>query len=148
LSTSAQPASGPAPEAVWTVVIGFLLGTLGFVSYTGGVPYFGTGHSASFTPWIPSWVGTPLMLLGLLAMKDRYLKHAMHAAAMIGLLGLIAALVPLGIKASKGNWDERPEATHSEVAMVVLCGVFVVVCVRSFIAARRRRKLREAGGAV
>ena len=46
------------------------------------------------------------------------------------------------------NQELRPEAFHSQVAMAALCGVFVVVCVRSFIAARKRRKLREAGGAV
>jgi hypothetical protein len=154
LSTSAQPASGPAPEAVWTVVIGVLLGTVGFVSYTGGLgQYFGTGEARSITVWIPSWVGTALIVCGLLALKGSWLKHAMHAAAMIGLLGLLAALsrvIPKLIALGRGEELQSPhvESFHSQVAMAVLCGVFVVVCVRSFIAARKRRKLREAGGAV
>ena len=141
MSTNVQPASGPGSEPVWTLVIGLLLGALGVVSYTGAVPYFGSGQSSSWTPLIPALFGAPLLLLGLLALKERFLKHAMHAAAMVGLLGLLGSLgmvVPKLPAVARGEALERPEAFHSQVAMAALCGVFVVVCVRSFIAARKR----------
>jgi uncharacterized membrane protein len=146
VSTTAAPASGPSSEPVWTIVFGLLLGGLGVLSHTGALgQYFGTGTSTGMTHWIPSIFGGLLVLLGVLALNPRFLKHAMHAAAMVGVLGLVGALVPLGIKASKDNWAERPEATRSEIAMILLCGAFVAMCVMSFRAARKRRKLREGG---
>ena len=40
---------------------------------------------------IPAFVGAPLVLAGLVGMVERFLKHAMHLAAMIGLLGCLGA---------------------------------------------------------
>ena len=84
-------------------------------------------------------MGAPLIVLGLLALKESLLKHAMHAAAMIGLLGLLGAVGDLVRRLIKGIAIEGP-AGFSVVAMLALCGVFVALCVNSFIQARRRRR--------
>src|SRR4051794_7576716 len=53
--------------------------------------YLGTG-TTSWTALIPAFVGAPLALCGLLALKESLLKHAMHAAAMIGLIGFLGGV--------------------------------------------------------
>jgi len=133
-----------------SIVFGLLLCALGGVSYTGAVAYFGRTPYSSATALIPAFVGVPLLLCGLLALTERYLKHAMHAAAMLGLLGLLGALGVAAKNIPKALQDgtaalERPEAFRSQVAMAILCAVFVGLCVNSFIAARRRRARAEMG---
>jgi hypothetical protein len=84
-------------------------------------------------------VGIPLVLLGLLALKERLLKHAMHAAAALGLLGFLAALGRIVGKLVTGG-TVTGRAGISTVVMAVLCGIFVALCVNSFIQVRRRRR--------
>ena len=85
-------------------------------------------------------MGGPLILCGLLALKESMLKHAMHAAAMLGVLGFLAAAGRLGMVAAKGGLDLSKLGPQSLLAMTGICAVFVALCVRSFIAARRRRQ--------
>jgi hypothetical protein len=121
---------------VVTIIIGLLLVLLGLWGR------FGTESGGqSGTSLIPAFVGLPLALLGLLALKESLLKHAMHAAAMLGLIGLLAAGSRLVVVAGEGK-IQSPSGLSTGV-MTLLCGVFVALCVNSFIAARRRRK-REA----
>ena len=103
-----------------SIIFGALLVALGVVSYTGAVPYFGEHAYVSPTALIPAAVGTLLVLCGLLALNERFLKHAMHAAAAIGLLGLIGALariVPnLGVAIRDGPGAlPNPSAFRSQV---------------------------------
>jgi hypothetical protein len=124
-----------------SVVFGFLLIGVGVWGRFGGVlglwePLgFAAPERLSATALIPAGVGVALVFLGLLAFKEKLLKHAMHGAAMVGLLGLIAAL---GRILSTGN--VRGVGGVSLTAMAVLCGVFVGLCVNSFIQVRRRRR--------
>jgi hypothetical protein len=133
---------------VITILFGAALTALGVVSYTGAVEYFGSKPYSSVTALIPAFVGVPLILCGLIALNERYLKHAMHAAAAVGLLGLLGALgragpsLPVAFREGEAGL-QNPSAFHSVVAMAVLCGVFVGLCVNSFIAARRRRARAE-----
>ena len=82
------------------------------------------------------------MLLGLLGLVERMLKHAMHAAAMIGLLGCIAAATRFVPKLLKGV-DFTDPATISTGGMTLLSHVFVGLCVNSFIQVRGRRRPRR-----
>jgi O-antigen/teichoic acid export membrane protein len=117
--------------ALTTIIFGLALTLLGFLGY------FMTGTS-SVTALIPAGFGIVLIALGFLARSDAMRKHAMHAAAAVALLGMIGALIPL-LRTPAGV---RPAmAVFSQVAMVVLTGIFVALCVRSFIATRRARKL-------
>jgi hypothetical protein len=70
----------------------------------------------------------------------------MHLAAMVGLLGAIGGFMPLIRQYNKtGSFDPlKPSAVAGEL-MILICLVFVGLCVKSFIAAR---KAREAGGVV
>jgi hypothetical protein len=123
-----------------TVLFGVLLTALGLWGRFGTEK--GAGH---ITPLIPAFVGIPLLLVGLVALKESLLKHAMHAAAMIGLLGLLGAIADVVRRLITGRHTDGA-AMFSVVAMLVLCGVFVALCVNSFIQARRRRRAREPVG--
>ena len=117
-----------------SIVMGALLVGLGVYGYTAAEP-----EHRSVTALIPAFVGGPLILCGLIALQENMLKHAMHAAAMLGVLGFLAAAGRLGMVAAKGNLDLSKLGTQSLLAMTGICAVFVALCVRSFIAARRRR---------
>ena len=98
--------------------------------------YFGTGASSP-TALIPAFVGLPLLLLGVVAIrvKEGGRKHVMHAAAVLGLLGFLAPAIRL---VSKG-FGGAPPAVWEQVIMAVLCLVFLGLCVNSFVQARRTR---------
>ena len=113
-----------------TIVFGLLLTLLGL----GG--YFLTG-TTSVTALIPAIFGLLLLILGFLARSESIRKHAMHAAAAVALVGCAGALfsllrAPLATRAAI--------AVFSQAAMVVLTALFVGLCVRSFVAARRARR--------
>jgi uncharacterized membrane protein len=112
-----------------TIVFGILLTLLGLVGYA--------MTRTSMTALIPSLFGLLLLILGFLARSESIRKHAMHAAAMVALVGLVGALFPL-LRTPSG--PRAAMAVFSQVAMVVLTALFVALCVRSFIAARRARK--------
>jgi hypothetical protein len=94
--------------------------------------YIGT-DSRSVTALIPAFVGLPILLMGLLAFKESARMHAMHVAAALGVLGLLAAI---GRIATAGL--SLSAAGISLMIMVLLTGSFVLVCVKSFVDARRR----------
>jgi hypothetical protein len=68
--------------------------------------------------------------------------HAMHGAALIGLLGFFGSVsgLPQLMKLIAGDSIARPVAAVSRSIMAVLCLAFVVLTVRSFVAARIARK--------
>jgi peptidoglycan/LPS O-acetylase OafA/YrhL len=124
-----------------TVLIGALLIILGLAAYFG----MQEPGARSMTALIPAFFGLPLLVLGLVAAaRPQTRKHTMHAAAALGTLGLLGT-VPGVIKAIQwvgGTPPQRPAAVQVQVVMFVLCAIFVGLCVRSFIAAR---KARQAG---
>ena len=89
------------------------------------------------TALIPAYLGIVLAICGLIAMNPAYRMHAMHAAVLLALLGFLAAGGRLAVSLSKTSIDTI--AVSSQSLMTALCGVFVALCVRSFIAARRAR---------
>jgi len=95
------------------------------------------------TALIPVAFGGALFLLGLLAsLKDALRKHAMHAAAMVGLIGCIGGLA-MGLPKLKiitGVEPAHPKAVQGQIMLGLLCGVFVLMCVKSFIDARIARQ--------
>jgi hypothetical protein len=132
-----------------SVVFGVLLIALGVWGRFGGSlglwePLgLAAPEQLSNTALIPAFVGAALVLLGLLAFKESWLKHAMHGAAMIGLLGFLAAAGRLvSSLITKGKVEGVGGA--SLVLMTLLCAVFVGLCVNSFIQTRRRRRAAAA----
>ena len=115
-----------------TIGLGLVLIVLGL----GG--YFGTDRE-HLTALIPVLFGLPLLLLGLVALKEHMLTIAMIIAFVIGLLGVagtIRVLMKLPVLLTGGELD-RPAAVAVQAAMAVVCFLFVVLCVGSFIKARR-----------
>ena len=150
-----------------TILFGFLLIALGVVGYVGSgssetetvaVGEADTGSQAaadddgakagkkSVTALIPSMVGTLLALCGVLALKESMLKHAMHGAAMIGVLGAVAGLgrgaMGLG-KFFSGDPSLNQRSFLFVWLMAVICMVFLALCVRSFIQTRKRREAEQ-----
>lgn len=127
-----------------TLICGALLVLVGIVGYGTAEPKPGK-DSPSLTALIPAAVGAALLLCGSLAFNDKYRKHAMHLAAVIGLLGALGGFMPIIRQVSNtGNFDPtKPSAVAGEL-MILICVVFVAMCVNSFVQAR---KARRAGGA-
>lgn len=95
------------------------------------------------TALIPAAFGVALVLCGLVAVNPNKRKHAMHLAAMIGLVGLLAGAgmgLPKLAALMRGE-AQRPAAVKLQLWMGGICLVFVALCVNSFIQARRRRSL-------
>jgi len=91
---------------------------------------------------IPSGVGLPLIVLGILAaVQESARKHYMHAAVTLGLLGGLVALfqgLSQLVKLARGV-EVNSLAAGMVWTMTVLCFAFVGLCVQSFIAARKAR---------
>ena len=114
-------------------VVLILLGIFGFVA---------TGSHAP-TALIPAFVGLILAILGFLAMTDDAKKRMlfMHIAVTLGLLGFLGTVKSIYdyIRMLQGMQFPHPVAVEEKAAMSVLLLIFVIFCVRSFIAARRAR---------
>jgi len=124
-------ASDPAPfYAIGAGVLLILVGLAGYLL---------SEKASPVTALIPAIPGLILIVCGLIARTGlRALKIAMHVAALIGLLGLLA-----GAGALIARWNgEFGLAQTVQAAMAAICGVFLVLCVKSF---RDARKRREAG---
>jgi MFS family permease len=119
-----------------TIGFGAVLCAIGLWAYFGA-----EADKQSVTALIPAFFGAGLIVCGALALKASRLKHAMHAAAAIGLIGFLAAagrgLPNLG-KAISDD-PEQHRAPRLILLMAVVCLAFVATCLGSFIQARRRR---------
>lgn len=114
--------------AIW---IGRLLVAVGIIGFGFGW-YMG---NQSVTALIPAFFGIVLMLLGYLSRaKESLRKHLMHVAILVALIGFV---LPAGRLISRAGEFVISAATLSQIAMSLLCLAFVVLGVRSFIAARQ-----------
>jgi len=103
-----------------------------------------TGSITSPTALIPSIFGVCLFGFGALAERssDRARMHVMHVAVLIGLLGVIGGVV-MGLRGGmKKGFDDR--AVIAQVTMGIISLTYVVMCIRSFIDARKARQAEEA----
>lgn len=111
----------------------------------GLIGYLGTG-SQHPTALIPTWFGVALGVFGFLAISpsESRRKLFMHINVTIGLLGFLGAAVEAirGYARAKSVGLEPDQiALASKSAMAGLMLVYVIFCVRSFINARRLRKV-------
>ena len=110
----------------------------------GLVSYFGIS-SESITALIPTFLGIPLLIAGIIGLNEKYLKHAMHVAALlmlIGFAGTVSGLIKL-FKMLGGAETARPAAVTVQAIMAVLCLIFLILAVKSFIDARKNRTKSE-----
>jgi hypothetical protein len=121
-----------------TIVFGVLLIVLGLVGF------FGTG-SVHHTALIPAWFGLALVGGGFLAISpsETRRKIFMHINVTVGLLGVLgaagSALHNYGHARSLGM-DPDYKAMASQLVMAGLLLIYVNLCIRSFIQARRSRQ--------
>jgi lysylphosphatidylglycerol synthetase-like protein (DUF2156 family) len=118
-----------------TFVIGAVLVILGVGMY------LATGQP-SVTALIPAFVGGLLLILGAVAQfaSSAVRKHVMHTAVLIGLIGALGGLYPV----FKNSFDVSKPAVQSGLGMTGLCAIFVGLCVRSFIQARKAQRAAAA----
>ena len=107
----------------------------------GLISYFGIS-SESITALIPAFFGIPMLILGWLGLNEKYLKHAMHGAAvlmLLGFFGTIGGLIKF-FKMLAGAETARPAAVTVQAIMALMCLVFLILAVKSFIDTRRNKK--------
>lgn len=112
-----------------TIVFGGLLIVLGVVGFV----LTGSEHP---TALIPAFAGILFEICGGIAMIPGARKHAMHAAVMVGLFGFLAATIQL-VRALTASTPQTMMKLISLGGMASLTLLFVLLCVRSFINARR-----------
>jgi hypothetical protein len=120
-----------------TLVFAALLIALGLVGF------LGTG-SEHYTALIPTWIGLALGLFGVLALgpnpKSRMLfMHISVTVALLGFLGSVSEIIRGTMKAHSTGVAPQAAAVESKYALTALLLIYVLLCVRSFIAARKAR---------
>lgn len=113
-----------------TRMVGFLLVLLGVIGYVA------TG-AASITALIPAMVGAIFLILAMVARSPTSRRHTMHAAVALALISVIA-MAPRVARAL-GAGDLMRPAVLAQIAMLLILLGYVVMGVRSFVAARRAR---------
>jgi hypothetical protein len=108
----------------------------------GLVGFIGTG-STHYTALIPAALGLLLGIFGALSLSADAgrRKLFMHINVTLGLLGFLGTVMGLiqWFQMLGGAVVKNPPATESKAIMALLCLVYVALCVRSFIAARKAR---------
>jgi hypothetical protein len=122
-----------------TLVFAAILIALGLAGY------FGTG-SLHPTALIPTWFGLALGICGFLAISpdEKRRKLFMHINVTIALLGFLGAggrALMSYMHASVAGTQPDTIALASQLTMAGLMLIYVILCVRSFISARRSGKV-------
>lgn len=114
-----------------SIACGALLIAIGILGYIAGIIH----EATSLTALIPAAFGIVLFLLGVFARKSEGMrKHLMHAAVVVALLGFLATAGRLVSKIGELSYSASVVA---QVSMALVCLLFVILAVRSFIDARR-----------
>jgi hypothetical protein len=122
-----------------TLIFAGLLVALGLAGY------LGTGRLHP-TALIPAWFGLAMGILGMLASSPHAnrRKMFMHISVTIALLGCVGGAIEAVrgvVHSTTSGLDVDLIALASKLTMTGLLLVYVVMCVRSFIAARRSGKV-------
>jgi hypothetical protein len=107
---------------IWGIVISFI------------------SDSDSLTSFIPSFFGLPILFFGYLSIKFKEKKKLfMHIVVTIGLLVFLGGMdITRGIL--KNNFFVNFYADLSKLMMLVTGLVFTILCVKSFIFARKNKQ--------
>ena len=116
--------------------------TLGYGTFLvlWGVAISILSDSDSITSYFPSFLGLPLMLSGIMTMRmPEKRKLWMHIAATFGLLCAIGGTRFFMVMSDGINY-----ASGSMLMLLLTGTAYTVLCVRSFIAARKAREAAQA----
>jgi hypothetical protein len=105
------------------------------------VGFWGAMGRAELAALHPAGLGVLLILCGVLANTENSKRRMlwMHLAVTVGLVGFLITGVRAVIEVVKGTTAVNPAAFDERVVVALLCLVYVGLCVRSFISARRAR---------
>jgi hypothetical protein len=118
------------------LIFGGLLIGLGLVGYF-EPDLLGKSDSVSRTALIPAWLGIALAFCGIVTLiKPAWRKHMMHLAAVVGVIGFAGGFMPL----FRSEFNFTKASAVSGMLMTGLSALFVLLCVKSFIAARKARQ--------
>jgi hypothetical protein len=122
-----------------TLIFAALLIALGLAGY------LGTG-SQHITALIPTWIGLVLALGGWLSISPSESRRKLfaHINVTVGLIAFIASVIEIfrGIAHAHATGAAvNPIALSSKIALAALLLLYIILCVRSFIAARRSGKV-------
>jgi len=139
LSGSSISALAPDAESgtftrmpIITIVCGIILDLIGSIGFVA------TGMR-SWTALIPSILGTILLLLGIFSLiKPKIRKHLMHVAALVGVVALLGSGMRL-VKSLAGGAAASDAAVMANGLTAGVALVFLILCVKSFADARRKR---------
>jgi len=121
----------------FTIGIGVILCSVGLFGYFGS-----RFENPSMIALLSVLAGLVLIACGVMAQKADLRKHVMHVAALIGLIGFFGGggLVYMNIPLFAGD---DPTIDHRPIRMVglmaLVCLIYVITCIGSFILARLRR---------
>ena len=89
----------------------------------------------------PAGLGVLLVLCGALANTENSKRRMlwMHLAVTVGLVGFLITGVRAVIQVVKGTTAVNPATFEERAVVALICLLFVALCVRSFISARRSR---------
>jgi hypothetical protein len=93
------------------------------------------------TALIPAAFGVVILLLGAYGREQTRRRTAMHLAmgvALAGILGSVSGVVPLVQWMTGSTPGPVPLAPLFKTLMVIVLGIYLVMGIRSFVAARRR----------
>jgi len=136
LCTDKEPLNGRLQEMNIpriTLIYAILLIVLGLWGY------FASG-AASITALIPAFFGLVFLPLGILAKRENLKKHITHVGLLLALIAVIGTVgaVGKGFSLWTGEMMENSLAIISKSIMAVLSIGYLLVCIKSFIDARRK----------
>ena len=100
-----------------------------------GVAAYIISGQSSITAMIPSFMGAPLMILGLLSEKIPHMRHhLMHASMVVALLMVLG-----GARVFADFSDMSNLAISSHIILIFVGATFMVCGIMSFRAARLAR---------
>lgn len=106
-----------------------------------GVAFYLVTGQESITALIPSFLGLPLLAVGLLGRQWELRASAVYAATAFALIGFLATVSGLWelLLLIGGAEVARPGAVVEQAITALLCLAFLVLAVRAFLQARRER---------
>ncbi len=120
-----------------TLVLGLALNLVGIIAY------LLSSEGSGITPLIPTFCGGVLVILGGLAFKTSLRPMAIHLALLFALL-LAGGTTYMGIRELLDDQGNHRKL-FAFLSTAMLCIAYLVIGVRSFMAARKLR--RSAGRA-
>ena len=110
---------------LWGVIISFISG------------------SGSFTSYIPSFLGVPILVFSYLSIKfENKKKMLMHIVIIFGLLIFLGGIDFLRSLIG-GNAFQNIWADISKIMMLTTGGYFTLQCIKSFIHARKNKQVTD-----